>query len=328
MSAAAPGPDPRQPAPARSHPASPTPVTDPSPCEDTMDNLLGVHALVFTGRWDEPSARRALRATAEAGYDLIELPLLDPAATDPVMTRRLLAEHGLGASCSLGLSFDADVSSPDEAVAARGLTRLREALAVARGIGASYLGGVIYSALGKYPHPATPAGRANAVHALRTLAGEAADDGIHLGVEVVNRYETNLCNTAEQALELLDEVDAPNVVVHLDTYHMNIEEPDVDSPVRRCADRLGYVHVGESHRGALGTGNVDFPGFFAALAEVGYGGPITFESFSSAVVSQELSSALAVWRNLWDDGPQLAADARSFVAAQLAASGGRSATGR
>jgi D-psicose/D-tagatose/L-ribulose 3-epimerase len=105
--------------------------------------------------------------------------------------------------------------------------------------------------------------------------------------------------------------------VHLDVYHANIEEGDVARPVRLAGDRLGYVHVGESHRGYLGSGTIDFAAFFRALVHAGYTGPITFESFSSAVVSPEFAAALGVWRNLWDDGRDLAAHARTFIADQL-----------
>lgn len=80
-----------------------------------------------------------------------------------------------------------------------------------------------------------------------------------------------------------------------------------------------YVHVGEAHRGYLGSGSVDFEGLFRALVASGYAGPITFESFSSAVVSKDLSNALCVWRNLWEDGDDLAAHARQFIDGHLRA---------
>jgi D-psicose/D-tagatose/L-ribulose 3-epimerase len=196
---------------------------------------------------------------------------------------------------------------------------LRQAADVVRDLGGDYLCGVIYCNLGKYAGPPTARGRANSVQAIQRLADHAAASGISLGIEVVNRYESNLFNTARQALAFLDEVDRSNVYVHLDTYHMNIEEPDMVSPVLRCADRLGYVHVGESHRGYLGSGSVDYAGFFRALAQVGYTGTITFESFSSTVVSPVLSNMLAIWRNLWEDSGDLARHARSFIDDQLRA---------
>jgi D-psicose/D-tagatose/L-ribulose 3-epimerase len=280
-------------------------------------NPLGVHALIWVEGWSELECKRAISLTGETGFDLIEIPLLEPREVDAAMTRRLLESHGLSASCSLGLGFDTDVSSGDRAVAARGEELLVEAVDVTAALGASFLGGVIHSAMGKYQDPPTETGRRNCVEALRRIAGRAAASDITLGVEPVNRYESNLVNTASQALELIDEIAADNLVVHLDTYHMNIEEHDPTEAIRLCGERLGYVHLGESHRGYLGTGTVDFPALFRALAEAGYEGPLTFESFSTAVISTRFASALAVWRQPWQDGRDLALRARQFTEAQL-----------
>jgi D-psicose/D-tagatose/L-ribulose 3-epimerase len=282
-------------------------------------NPIGVHALVWVGGWTEPEARTAIESTKAAGYDLIEIPLLDPWSVDVKMTQRLLEEHELGMTASLGLAPETDVSSEDPAVVQAGERLLRQAADVVRDLGGDYLCGVIYCNLGKYAGPPTDRGRANSVQTIQGLADHAAASGISLGVEVVNRYESNLFNTARQALAFIADVDRPNVYVHLDTYHMNIEEPDMVSPVLRCGDRLGYVHIGESHRGYLGSGSVDYAGFFRALAQVGYAGTITFESFSSAVVSPVLSNMLAIWRNLWDDSTDLASHARSFIDGHLRA---------
>ena len=296
-------------------PAATSPEGIPPP--PTFPNPLGVHALVWTGGWSEPECRAACAGTAKTGYDLVEIPLLDPSSVDPAMTRRVLAEHNLRATTSLGLSFDADVSSPDDAIAKRGEALLDAALDVTAGMGASHMCGILYSALGKYDAPLDPRGYDNAVRALRRVARRAADANVILGLEVVNRYETNVLNTAAQASAFVDEIGEPNVKVHLDSYHMNIEEESLRRAVLTCGDRLGYVHVGESHRGALGTGTVDFVQLFWGLAEIGYEGPITFESFSSRVVSPDLSNTLCVWRDLWEDSEALARDARAYVLERL-----------
>jgi D-psicose/D-tagatose/L-ribulose 3-epimerase len=261
----------------------------------------------------------AVALTKETGYDLIEIPLLDPSEVEAAMTRGVLEEADLRASCSLGLAFGTDVSSADPAVSARGEELLDAAVDVTSAIGASFLGGIVYSAMGKYLSPPTRAGRRNCVQALKRVAARAERAGVTVGIEAVNRYESNLVNTAEQALELADEIGAVNVVVHLDAYHMNIEEPNLADPIRLCGSRLGYLHIGESHRGYLGTGTVDFEQLFAALAEAGYDGPLIFESFSTAVISERFASALAVWRDPWQDGRDLAAHARRFIADQVSA---------
>ncbi|KIZ00974.1 D-tagatose 3-epimerase [Monoraphidium neglectum] len=255
-------------------------------------NPLGVHSLVWCGEWDEAAARRAAVGSAAAGFNLVEIPAFDAARLDGRMTRRVLEEHGLAAATSLGLTLDSDISSEDKEVVARGVAALEDALRFSADAGARHMCGILYSALAKYPGPPTAAGRANAAAALRGLASKASDLGVALCLEVVNRYETNLLNTAAQAAAFVDEVDHPNVFIHLDTYHMHIEEVSMGAAVQAAGSRLRYIHMGESHRGYLGTGSVDFQGLFEALAAAGYAGPITFESFSSAVVSEQLSNTL------------------------------------
>lgn len=276
-------------------------------------NPIGCHALVWVGGWSPDECRRAIASTRDAGFDLIEIPLLDPSRVDVGVTSRALAESTIGARCSLGLSWATDISSTDVDAVARGEALLGDAVSVARDLGSPYLCGVLYSALGKYTEMPTDVGRANAVAVLGRIARKAAGAGLHLGLEVVNRYESNLVNTCEQALALIDDIGEPNVTVHLDSYHMNIEELDLRQPVLLAGDRLGYVHIGESNRGYLGAGTVDFGQLFGALAEVGYGGTITFESFSSAVVDPDLSRTLGIWRNTWSDGADLARQARRFI---------------
>ena len=283
-------------------------------------NPIGVHALVFAGDTSAASVTRAVAKSAETGFDLLEFSLHDSLSMDVVDTRRQLEAAGLSVACSRGLAFDADVSSADPAVVDRGAQLLVDSLRVTHELGGTILTGALYSALGKYGAPLSTAGRANVVRVLAELAAEAKGLGMTLGLEICNRYETNVVNTAHEALLLADDIGAENVTIHLDTYHMNIEEDDLVRPVREVGDRLGYVHIGENHRGYLGGGHLDFGAFFHALADIGYTGPITFESFSSAVLAPGLTADLAIWRNLWDDGEDLARHARGFIDTQLRAS--------
>ncbi len=280
-------------------------------------NKLGLHALVWVGGWSPDECRTAIESTKEAGYELIEIPVLDPSTIDVADTARVLESTGVEATCSLGLGFDTDISSDDPEIVARGARLLDDALSVARDLGSPYLCGVISAALGKYDRMPTARGWGHCAGALRNLAERAAASDITLGIEVVNRYDSNLINTAAQALRMVDDIGAPNVMVHLDTYQMNIEEEDFRKPVLATGDRLGYVHISESHRGYLGTGTVDFDTFFATIKELGYAGPIVFESFSAAVVSPALSHTLGIWREHWSDGMDLARHARDFMRERL-----------
>jgi len=281
-----------------------------------VTNPLGVHALLWSGGWDEAAARHAISSAAAAGFDLIEIPILDPFGIDAAMTRRLLEEHGMQSACSMGLPAHADVSSEQPSVLTAGKEMLARAVEVTHEIGATHLCGVLYSQLAKYPGPVSDRSRAHVVEAVQWLAARAEQASVKVSLEVVNRYESNVVNTAGQMLKLIDDT-GTDVTVHLDTYHMNIEEDGFVTPVQQCGDRLGYVHIGESHRGYLGTGTIDFDAFFGAVVQSGYDDPVTFESFSSAVVHPELSNQLAVWRNLWSDGDDLARSAHRFMAERL-----------
>jgi len=274
---------------------------------------------VFTGEFDTAGIEQSAKRAAQAGVDLIEYPLMDPFSFDAAAARRAVEGEGLQVTASLGLPVDADISSEDPAIVAAGAALLDAALEKTAEMGGTHLCGVIYGAMRKHMAPCSEAGRANSAAAIADLSRKAQSLGIRLALEVVNRYETNLLNTGRQALAYLDEVGHGWAGVHLDTYHMNIEESDLFQPFLDAGERLGYVHIGESHRGYLGTGSVDFASTFRALARLGYDGPITFESFSSAVVSATLSNTLGIWRNLWSDGDDLAAHANRYIRDQILA---------
>ena len=276
-------------------------------------NKLGVHALVFAGGTTPAEVEYCVTEAKAAGYDILEMSLHDSPNLDVVSARRALEDAGMDIVCSRGLAFDADVSSSDPAVVRRGADLLNVSLQLTHDLGGTHFTGALYSALGKYSSPLSAAGRKNVVAVLQDLAKEAKTKSMTLGLEVCNRYETNVINTASQALNLADDIGEDNVLIHLDSYHMNIEEDDFVRPFQLVGSRLGYVHIGENHRGYLGSGHLDFTTFFHSLADIGYTGPITFESFSSAVVSPTLSNDLSIWRNLWNDGPALAKHAHAFL---------------
>lgn len=274
---------------------------------------IGVHGLVFTGTFDEKGITTAVQGATKAGFDILELPLMDPDTFDSKMARKIIDDSGLSVTASLGLQPATDISSTDEKAVAAGRSVLMKCLDHLAELGGNHLCGVIYSAMGKYSTPASEQGIANSQKVIAEVSEAAKDRGIAVALEVVNRYETNVFNTAKGGMQFLAGVDSKNVSLHLDTYHMNIEESDLWKPVIESKAKLGYVHIGESHRGYLGTGSVDFGNFFRALAAIDFKGPIVFESFSSAVVSAELSNTLGIWRNLWNDSADLASHANRFI---------------
>ena len=236
---------------------------------------FGGHSLVWAGDWSPKNARFAASSASKAGYDFIEILVAEPEKIDVAMTKDLLQEFNLGASGCFVLNAKTDISSTDKSIVKAGEDLFRSAIDKVAAIGGIELDGPMASSLQPYDQPATKEGRANSVAVMKRMADYAAGKGVNINIEIVNRYESNLMNTAVEGLQYLQEVDKPNVYLHLDTYHMNIEENGMVDGVLEAGDRLGYVHIGESHRGYLGTGNVNFAAFFNAFIMFGNRGRIT-----------------------------------------------------
>lgn len=274
---------------------------------------LGIHSFVWSAGSSQGELETALKKTRATGFKLIEFSYLDPAQVDVPWLARRIEDHGLGVSISMGLPAEGDVSSADPGTVAKGLEILSGAIALTRDLGGTKLAGILSSAHGKQVHAPTADSWKRSVDAVARAAEIAAAAGVTLNLEIVNRFESNLLNTAAQGLAFIEATGADNVFLHLDTFHMNIEEADIGLAIRNAADKIGYVHIGESHRGYLGTGNIDFAAIFDALVAIGYDDWVTFESFSSEIVDEKLSIATGIWRNLWDDNIDLANHARTFI---------------
>lgn len=274
---------------------------------------VGIHSFVWSADSDQAALDRTLERTKEAGFDLIEFSYLDPADVDIDRLAGRIAEHGLGVAISIGLPEEGDISSADKAVAARGVEILDRTVALTRDLGGKVLAGILQTSHGLQTDMPTKDGWNRSAHTLAQVAERAKQAGVSLNVEIVNRFESNLLNTAAQGLAYIETSGSDNIFLHLDTFHMNIEEADAALAIRNAAAKIGYFHIGESHRGFLGTGSIDWPAIFDALVDVGYAKDVSFESFSSEIVDENLSRKTAIWRNLWSDNMELARHARRFI---------------
>jgi D-psicose/D-tagatose/L-ribulose 3-epimerase len=171
------------------------------------------------------------------------------------------------------------------------------------------MGGILYSAFGKASRVATHDNFAAAAEGLALVAEKAKDMGMVLSLEVVNRYETNLINTAAEAVRMIETIGAKNVRVHLDTFHMNIEEDDMMVALETALPYLAYFEIDQNHRGLLSRGTLDFSPFLVRLEEAGYDGLVGIEAFSSAVSHPDIVAGVGAWRNMFEHGDQVASEA-------------------
>ncbi len=252
---------------------------------------FGMHSSLWTSAWTREGAERSVRECARHGLEVVEIALLEPDAVDVQHSRSLFERHGVAPTASLCLPEEVEATRhPEEARAF--LTR---ALDVAHALGCNTLTGVTYSALG-YRSGAAPTEAEYDViaRALKPVAKRAADYGMTLGVEACNRYETHLLNTAAQARALIERIDEPAMMIHLDTYHANIEEKSFADALADGGGRVRYVHLSESDRGVPGSGNVHWRSVTTALKGVHFSGDLVMESFVTSM--PQLAAALSVWR--------------------------------
>ncbi|BDZ47543.1 sugar phosphate isomerase/epimerase family protein [Naasia aerilata] len=212
-----------------------------------------------------------------------------------------------------GQSPDADVSSPDSGVRAAGVAALRRTLDFTVAVGSDQLNGVPY---GLFGHPSSPTSREafqRSAAEVGRVADEAHERGVTMTFEVLNRYETSLVNTAAQALDYVAASGSDHLRIHLDTFHMAIEEADMAAAIRLALPRLGYLELGQSGRGPLATGVVDIPAVVRGALRDGYTGRFGLEAFSRPILPEFVGDMLAIWRETYEDGARLAADAMSTI---------------
>ncbi|MDH0616503.1 MULTISPECIES: sugar phosphate isomerase/epimerase [unclassified Agrobacterium] len=252
---------------------------------------FGVHAMMWSLKWDHENAGRSIAAAADYGQDFIEIPLIDIPSVDAAHTRALLEKYGLRAVCSLVLPEPAWASVRPEAA----VEHLGAALDKAADMGAEALTGVTYGGTHERTgFPPTPGEYDNLTRALSSAARHAKTRGLQFGIETVNRYENHLLNSAEQAVALVERIGADNVFVHLDTFHMNMEEKGIANGIVAARDHLKYMHMSESDRGTPGFGNVAWDEVFSALAAIDFKGVLTLESF--AAMPADMAGAISTWR--------------------------------
>nr|WP_236774090.1 sugar phosphate isomerase/epimerase [Agrobacterium tumefaciens] len=247
--------------------------------------------MMWSLKWDHENARRSIAAAADYGQDFIEIPLIDIPSVDAKHTRALLEKYGLRAVCSLVLPEPAWASArPDAAI-----DHLNAALDKAAEMGAEALTGVTYGGTNERTgFPPTQGEYDNLTRALSSAAGHAKTLGLQFGIETVNRYENHLLNSAEQAVALVERIGADNIFIHLDTFHMNMEEKGIANGIIAARNHLKYMHMSESDRGTPGCGNVAWDEVFSALAAIGFKGVLTLESF--AAMPREMAGAISTWR--------------------------------
>jgi len=279
---------------------------------------FGINTFLFTSPFTNDSTRW-FRQFKQWGFDSVEIPIEDPAHIDPAYVKRELDRHGLvcGSVCAcLGPDRDLRGTAQQQRNSLDYLKRVIDQMVV---LGSRSVVGPVYSSVGRAE--AVPPAEyrkqwKTVVKHLKVLAAYAQQRGKQICLEPLNRFETDFINTCDQALKLVKAVGCPALKLHLDTFHMNIEEKSLGDAIRAAGRRLVHFHACENDRGTPGTGNITWGEIAAALREIGYDGPVVIESFTSKV--QSIARAAAIWRPLAPSQDALAGDGVKFLKTLLA----------
>ena len=267
---------------------------------------FGVDSFIWTEVFSEKDIWIIPKAK-ELGFEVVDLAIAYPDRFPLEKVLKVKEETGLELVTTTTLGADTNLISPDTSVRQNGIKHMKKMVDINVALDSKILGGVIYAGWGCLTRkPRTNQEWEWSVTAMKEIAdyAESKWDGV-IAVECINRFETHFLNVAEDAVQYCEDVGNKNMKVHLDCFHMNIEETSFSGAVKACGkEYLGYVHVNENNRGIPGTGLVPFKELFQALIEVGYSGPLTIESFDPSF--EELAGNCAIWRKLADSGEDLA----------------------
>jgi D-psicose/D-tagatose/L-ribulose 3-epimerase len=257
----------------------------------------GINTFLFTSPFTNQSTR-LFAQFKKWGFDSVEIPVEDPSHIDPALVKRELGKHGLvcGSVCAC--------MGPDRDL--RGTPKAQKT-------------GLAY--LMKLVDQAVVLGAKTVVKHLKTLCKHAEQRGILICLEPLNRFETDFINTCDQGLKMLKGVGSPALKLHLDTFHMNIEEKCQGDAIRKAGRRLSHFHACGSDRGTPGNDHINWDCIAKALKEVGYDGDVVIESFTTDV--KVIARAAAIWRRIEPTRNEIAVKGLKFLHKQLGASTAR-----
>ena len=278
---------------------------------------LNVTFGVSTWLWTSPFTTESISLFPKIramGYDAVEIAVEEPSLIDPVVVRNALKENNLDVIICGAFGPTRDLTHEDEAVRQNSLNYIQDCLKVAVALGGKFVAGPMYSAVGKARLVAPEQKQTEwnrAVKYLRIACEMAYDKGLALALEPLNRFESDLINTAEDVVKLVTDIGHPAAKILLDGFHMNIEEPDIIAAITLAGKDLIHVQVSENYRGTPGTGQTRWNDYRKGLKAINYSGTVAIESFTPQI--KELAGAVCIWKPLAPSQDQFATDGLKFL---------------
>jgi D-psicose/D-tagatose/L-ribulose 3-epimerase len=259
---------------------------------------FGINTFLFTCPFTNQSTR-LFPKFKKWGFESVEIPIENLAHIDPAFIKAQLGKHGLvcgSVTPCLGPEKDLRGTAAQQRAGVGFMKRVLDQMVA---LDAPTLVGVVYSTVGRadgVPPKEYRRQWKTVARNLKEVCGYATDLGRAIALEPVNRFETDFINTCEQGLQMIDEVDSPALKLHLDTFHMNIEEKDPAAAIRKAGPALGHFHACGCDRGTPGNDHIDWKSIAQALQAIRYRGDVVIESFTSDV--KIIARAASIWRKM------------------------------
>jgi len=274
---------------------------------------FGINTFLFSCPFTNQSTR-LFPKFRKWGFDSVEISIEDLAHIDPGRVRARLAEHGLvcgSVTPCLGPDKDLRGTSRQQRAGVEFMKRVIDRMVE---LDTPTLVGVVYSTVGRTESVPPKARRQQwkmVVRNLKELCRYAADAGRRVALEPVNRFETDFINTCDQGLRMIEDVGSPALKLHLDTFHMNIEEKDSAKAILKAGPHLGHLHACGCDRGTPGKDHIAWDSIAAALKSIQYQGDVVIESFTSDM--KALARAASIWRKIEPTRDEIAIDGVKFL---------------
>ena len=275
---------------------------------------FGIHTGLWLARWTDDLIP-AFRAAAALGFDGVEISLLGMTDEKAATLRKAIRDHGLEVTCSDGLAPDKDITSADPEVRAEGVAYLEWAVETVAKLGGQNLAGVLFAPWGQFDPDNRAARLDRSAESLSKVSGALDRHGVTLGLEALNRFETDLLNRAQDAADLARATGSRRIGALLDTFHLNIEEKDMEAAIARTGDALVHFHVSDNDRGVPGSGHIPWDAVRSGLDQAKYDGWIVAEMF--VIAGNPASADLNIWRNIEPDATEAARQALEFMRRQF-----------
>ena len=275
---------------------------------------FGVSTWLWTSPFNTGSIHGLFSKIAAMGYDAVEIAVEDPSVIDAKAVKKGLEDYGLQAIVCGAFGPSRDLTNDDPAIHENCFNYIRACFDLCNTLGTSFLAGPMYSAVGK-ARMVSPEQRKKewglAVKNLQTVCTMAGERNLEIALEPLNRFESDLVNTADDVIRLIDDIAHPAAKIILDGFHMNIEERDVEKAIISAGDKLIHFQVSENYRGTPGTGQTNWAAYKRGLEAINYKGVVSIESFTPE--NKELAGAVCFWHPMAESQDKFASEGLQFL---------------